>query len=128
MEITNSVELQNAIKEGFYDKVEYFQPTYIGNNVVLDENESVKWNREEIQRLNEEMKTKAAENQEKRYAERSKMTEDIIRIYADEYNVSPNKVGVLYNYAYRESHSEGMYLVTQTLEELLELFEDVNKA
>lgn len=126
MKVTNIEELNEAIRLDIYN-VEYIKESYLNESTVIDEDKSVKWNREEVARLNEEMKVKVQNNRQLRRDMENKQREDIIRAYANESGYSENKVALIYVYAYNESHSSGMYEVIQTLDSLIDLFQEVDE-
>ena len=126
MEVTNLEELNEAIRADAYSQVEYIRAKYLKDSTVIDEDKSVKWNREEVERLNEEMKAKVNKNKQERRDMDNKYRKDVIRAYANDSGYSEEKVGVIFNHAYSESHSSGMNEVIQTLEELIDLIKEVN--
>lgn len=119
-------ELREAIQNDDF-KVEYMsRPKYVKEGFVFNEDKSVKWNRDEVERVNAELKEKY-DAYRKTVAEAEDAERNaIIETFASEYNVSEAKVGAAYNYAYSESHSSGMYAVICTLEELMDLYAEMN--
>mgnify|MGYP003523047451 CR=1 FL=1 len=119
-------ELRDAVLHDDFNVKYKARPKYVKEGFVFDENKSVKWNRNEVSRVNAEMK----ENYEAYKVEvekmRAKEHNAIIQTFASEYNVSNEKVEAAYNYAYSESHSSGMYDVLITLEEVMDLYEKMN--
>ena len=119
-------ELREAILNDTF-KVEYMsRPKYVKEGFVFNEDKSVKWNREEVERVNAHLKAeydayKNAVN-EAENAERLA----IIKTFASEYDGSEAKVEAAYSYAYSESHSSGMYDVIITLEEVMDLYKTMN--
>ncbi len=125
MKINSIQELNEAIRNNTY-QVEYVKPKYFKENAVIDEDKSVKWNREEVQRLNEEMKAKVEQNRKERRAMESKQIDDIVRVYANDSGYTEEQIGKIFNYAYSESHSSGIFEVLQTLDDLVDLMKDVD--
>ena len=94
-------------------------------NEVIDEDKSVKWNREEVSRLRERF--------EKRVEELNKYKNKIIVEYEDRLitllgknnNISHDESSKIWSYAYLESHSSGVRDVTSTYEEIADLYNDL---
>lgn len=89
---------------------------------VFDEDKSVKWNREEVERLN-----KLHEEEVKRLnIQKDKMFlewVDAVKLYImEETKVEKNQANKIYNYLYIEYHSYGLTEVIIHLDDLLELF------
>lgn len=125
MKINSIQELNEAIRNNAY-QVEYVKPKYLKENAVIDEDKSVKWNREEVKRLNAEMKAKVEQNRKDRRDMESKQIDDIIRVYANDSGYTEEQIGKIFNYAYSESHSSGIFEVLQTLDDLVDLMKDVD--
>ena len=124
MKITNVEELNKAIKENLYH-VEYFKLKYLKEDTVIDEDKSVNWNREQVEQLNLEMKIKAKQNKQKRKDMELKQQKDIVRAYANQANLSEQKIKLILDYAYEESHSYGIQAVLETLDSLIDLIKEV---
>ena len=96
-------------------------------NEVIDEDKSVKWNREEVSRLRERF--------EKRVEELNKYKNKIIVEYEDrlitllgkDNNISHDESSKIWSYAYLESHSSGVRDVTSMYEEIADLYNDLLK-
>lgn len=93
---------------------------------VIDENKSVKWNREEVERINalrdEELKKlNTAKN-----LERTKLEEEIVKKLADEGKITYAKAKKIYSYAYSQDHSWGLGAVINTAHDLMDFFLEVN--
>lgn len=118
-------EIKNAVRNDAF-KVQYMKRiSMLKETHVIDENKSVKWNREEVARVNAEAIAKYAEYQKTVNAMESKMTEEIIKAYANEYGMSIKRVEKIYSHAYSEGHSGGMYEVFNELDTMMDLFEEV---
>ena len=124
MKITNVEELNKAIKENLYH-VEYFKLKYLKEDTVIDEDKSVNWNREQVEQLNLEMKIKAKQNKQKRKDMELKQQKDIVRAYANQANLSEQKIKLILDYAYEESHSYGIQAVLETLDSLIDLIKKI---
>jgi len=124
MKITNVEELNKAIKENLYH-VEYFKPKYLKEDTIIDEDKSVRWNREQVEQLNLEMKIKAKQNKQERKDMQLKQQKDIVRAYANQANLSEQKIKLILDYAYEESHSYGIQAVLETLDSLIDLIKKI---
>lgn len=126
MKVTNVQELNEALRNGYYDTV-YIRPKFLREDTIIDEEKSVRWNREEVERRNEEMKMRIKENRRERREKERQQNEDIVRVYANESGLTEEQVGKIYNYAYSQYHSSGISEVIDGLDELINLFIDVMK-
>lgn len=124
MKITNVEELNKAIKENLYH-VEYLKPKYLKEYTVIDEDKSVRWNREQVEQLNLEMKIKAKQNKQERKDMQLKQEKDIVRAYANQANLSEKKIKLILDYVYEENHSYGIWAVLETLDSLIDLIKKV---
>lgn len=89
---------------------------------VFDDEKSVRWNREEVERRN-----KLYEEEVKRLnTEKNKMFCEwvySVKYYImQETKVKQKKADKIYEYLYREHHSYGLFNVINHLDDLLELF------
>lgn len=120
-------EIKEAVRKG------EFNPKPVGRfikrfpeNHVIDEDKSVKWNREEVARLNE---AALAEHTAKRQANRKleeKMKSEIFKSFASEFNISEAKVEVAFRKA--TNISPTMFEALDQLEEIIELFKEMETA
>lgn len=89
---------------------------------VIDEDKTVKWNREEVERRN-----KLREEEVKKLnAQKNKMLLewiDAVKLYIiEETKVKKDKADEIYNYLYGKYHSYGLLEVLANMDELLDLF------
>lgn len=94
---------------------------------VIDEDKSVKWNREEVER-----RIKSREEEVKRLnrekAEINKLYEEGIKArLAKEYDLSLEEVELIWNHAYSEEHSSGLNTVYTYFDDLASLYDDLKK-
>lgn len=54
-----------------------------------------------------------------------KQQKDIVRAYANQANLSEQKIKLILDYAYEESHSYGIQAVLETLDSLIDLIKKV---
>ena len=98
----------------------YHAPKYPAD-YVIDENQTVKWNREEVKRRNNER-----EEARKAYYCRLSDAESVIKKYLfEDSNLSQGQFNLIWNKAYDDSHHLGMRSVCETFEELAELYEEL---
>ena len=95
---------------------------------VIDEEKSVKWNREEIKK-----RMDARTREEKRlralYNELNSLYEKItINALAKEYGISTKEVSIIWNKAYVDNHSFGMDAIYDEFCELADMYEELRKA
>lgn len=92
-------------------------------NHVFDENKSVKWNKEEVVRHNEEYQAEVARlNTEKNKQREAVVSHIIEKIQEDvRHNLSAKKAKAIWDYAYKSSHAYGFNAIYETLAELIEL-------
>lgn len=122
----NVQELHEAMRNGYYDTV-YVRPKFLREDTVIDEEKSVRWNREEVERRNKEMKERVEENRRQRREKERQQYDDIIRVYANDSGLSEEQIGKIYNYAYSQYHSSGMLEVIIEMDDLIDLVVDVMK-
>ena len=54
-----------------------------------------------------------------------KQQKDIVRAYSNQANLSEQKIKLILDYAYEESHSYGIHAVLETLDSLIDLIKEV---
>lgn len=120
----NITELKEAIFAGEFDP-KFTNPIKIlPKGHVMDEDKSVKWNHEEVERLNEIARSESAERNETKRKLRVKMNDEIIETFANEFNISEAKVALALSHA--RNISSGTREILESLEEILELFNEMN--
>ena len=106
------------------DKKEF--PKYNPGDII-DEEKSVKWNREEVERR---MTARAEEGKRLRalYNELNGLYEEaMIKALAKEYKISEKEVGIIWAKAYEDDHPFGMMSVYDKFCELAEMYEELRK-
>lgn len=115
--------------ENLYDMAEEYinfscrpkSPKYkIGH--VINEDKSVKWNREEVERLNKKHKDEVKELNRQKNLLYTNLVNSIEEYIISETNVDKAKAEKIYNYLYMEYHSYGLRELLSHLDDLLELF------
>lgn len=97
------------------------------NGWITDENQSVKWNREQVDLNNRNYKKAVAELNTKKNKARDDVLDDIYeRIqYQVGYNLSLNSAIKIWNYAYENGHGYGMSEIKCYLDEIVDLVSDI---
>lgn len=116
-------EIVDKINNGEYEpKMEYPKLTRHRLDTVIDENKSVKWNKEEVERRNSESIKAREEYRNSMYEGESKFKEDVDSYLEYLYEGSLNKAqaNVIVKKAWEENHSEGFLSVLDKADELAE--------
>lgn len=95
---------------------------------IIDEDKSVKWNREEIERrinvrAKEVKRLKTLGNKLDNLYEKT-----IIKALAKKYKISAKEASIIWGKAYEDSHSFGVKYVYDTFVELADMYEELRKA
>jgi len=116
------------IEEDYYNFLNHFtcKPDrtaypYPKIDTVLDEEKSVRWNREEVERLRAAYDNKVKElNQQKNKIDDAFKTK-FIQLLSEDNSLTVDEGKLVYDYAWRESHDDGIYAVRGTFEDIAEL-------
>lgn len=127
MTVKNLEELKNAIENGAYETSQYVRKETLDKATVIDEDRTVKWNREEVVRLNKQSEDRSNEYVLERNRLSREMDSDIIKVFSTDSNLNEEQIAILYNYVYRELHSYGIHEVIQELDSMIDLFNEVNE-
>lgn len=94
---------------------------------VIDENKSVKWNREEIERRNANYNREVANLNTKRNIAREDMYKMIYAYIIDETGGKCNesKAKIIWDYVYRENHHSGSNQLFEALDDMLEFINEL---
>lgn len=92
---------------------------------ILDEDKSVKWNREEIERLRKAFESKVAELNKYKNLITKAFEGRIVKVMAKDNSISVEESQKIWNYAYAEKHSDGIISVVCCYEELAGLYADL---
>ena len=99
-------------------------PKYLPNSVI-DEDKSVKWNREEIQRRNDVREQKRKDLRILENNIRNVYENAIVESLATEYKISYDEAKLIYDFSYTEHHSYGVSEVVDYCYEYLQLYENL---
>lgn len=92
------------------------------NGYIFDEDKSVKWNREEVERRNNEYNEELKRLNTEKNAMLLKWI-DAVKLYIiEETKVKKTQADKIYNYLYTEYHNYGLTEILRHLDDLLELF------
>lgn len=91
---------------------------------IEDENQSVKWNREFVEQNNKNFQKTVSELQRKRNLEMNRVQKEIEKYISKESKTGEKGAKAIFNLAYQEGHSSGLYDVVIWIEQLIELVLD----
>lgn len=96
-------------------------------NYVFDENQSVKWNKEQVKINNRKYKEEVARLNTLKNKSRDSVYEDIYRNIQREvgHDLSRDKAKVIFEYAYKQGHDYGITEVKHYLDEIMEVVKKV---
>lgn len=101
---------------------------YPNNNDVIDENKTVKWNREEVKRLRERFENRVVELNKYKNKLFSEYKYWFITLLNKDNNISYSESFKIWEYAYSENHSSGIKYVVFKYEEIVDLYNDLLKS
>lgn len=111
-------EVKEAVFNGDFDW-NVVPPRRLSANHIIDENQSVVWNREQVAIKNEEAWEIAQEARAKRTELHNQMINEISEAVANENQMTVAQAEILVNTAWQKGHSAGMYEVFGELEDLI---------
>lgn len=117
-------EIKEAIRNGEFNPKPVGRLNRLPENHVIDENKSVKWNREAVASLNEVKRSEYNAKLEANKKLAEKMESEILKSFASEFNISEAKVELAFRHSLRMSPN--IIEALDNLEETLELFEEMN--
>lgn len=95
---------------------------------ILDEDKSVKWNREEVFRLRD-IYNKEVTNLNKQKNNISNTYKDVLcKVLAKEADISRKEADIIWQYAYGEGHSCGIHTCVDTFRDIAEVYNDLLEA
>lgn len=95
-----------------------------GKDHIFDEDKSVKWNREEVEKRNAVYEDKRLELQDKRLTCFDIFYQSIIIYVQEELGISQKKAKKIVEYCWQEKHSFGINDFLTMVEELIDVFMD----
>lgn len=106
------------------DRSEYPYPK-VGD--VIDEDKSVKWNREEVVRLRDAYDERVKELNKMKSTINKAFEDKFVILLAKDNGLSKGVAKLVYAYAYMESHDSGPYAVRGTFDDVADLLNDIKK-
>lgn len=96
-------------------------------NYVFDEDQSVKWNKEQVKINNQKYKEEVARLNTLKNKARDSVHEDIYRNIQEEvgHDLSRDKAKVIFAYAYKQGYAYGITEVKHYLDEIMEVVKKV---
>ena len=91
-------------------------------NDVIDDERSVRWNREEVARRNKEYDDEVSRLKTVRTDSLKDMNDHLLRVLRSDYDLKTNEVATIWEYAYDRSHSYGYKETLYTFEEVADLY------
>lgn len=95
---------------------------------IIDEDKSVKWNREEVERRINVRAEEVKRLQTLRNKLDNLYEKTIIKTLAKKYKISAKEAGIIWEKAYEDSHSFAITSVYDTFLELADMYEELRKA
>jgi hypothetical protein len=94
----------------------------VPSNFVFDEDKSVKWNKEQAQKNNDDYDNEVKRLNQEKMKRRDEIYEEIYKIIQEEvgFEISEKKAAKIWEYAYDRGHSAGWYEIIVNLEEIEE--------
>lgn len=113
------------ISKGVYD-VEHSRPKRLLKDTdIIDEDKSVKWNREQIEKENEKIKLHNEAIKEAKKKGPLKFEDDLKAVIMGEHGLNADQASKVYRKAYEDGHSAGMSEILWNAQELGELAEAI---
>lgn len=129
--MTNKIKSWNEIKDDF-DSMQRMSCVPVGikkvpKNYVFDEDQSVKWNKEQVAINNRKYIEEAARLNTLKNKARDSVHEDIYKHIQSEvgHDLSRDKAKVIFAYAYEQGHAYGITEVKHYLDEIIEVVKKV---
>lgn len=126
----DSNEIRDKILNKEYETdMEYPKESRFSSNHIFDEEQSVRWNREEVERRNAEIENKKDEYRKARGDKFDEFVKDVKDMLIEHYNINENKeiADKIYNKGYEDGHSGGMYEILNIVEDYGDFAEDIIK-
>lgn len=106
------------------NREEYPYPRYTD---VIDEDKSVKWNREEVDRLRKAFEIRVDELNKWKNLIVNAIEAKIVQILGKDNGISPQESNLIWRYSYSEKHSYGIRDVVSFYEEFVDIYSDLLK-
>ena len=117
----------DRISKGIYD-IKYSKPkSLLKDTDFIDENKSVKWNKEQIEKENEKIKLHNEAIKEAKEKGPRIFEDDLKEAIMSEHGLNADQASKVYRKAYEDGHSAGDLEILWNAQELGELAEEVLK-
>lgn len=95
----------------------------IPSNFVFDEDKSVKWNKEQAQKNNDDYDNEVKRLNQEKMKRRDEIYAEIYKAIQEEvgFGISEKKAAKIWEYAYNRGHSAGWYEIIVNLDEIEKL-------
>jgi hypothetical protein len=95
----------------------------VPSNFVFDEDKSVKWNKEQAQKNNDDYDNEVKRLNQEKMKRRDEIYAEIYKAIQEEvgFGISEKKAAKIWGYAYDKGHSAGWYEIMVNLKEIEEL-------
>jgi len=95
----------------------------VPSNFVFDEDKSVKWNKEQAKKSNDDYDNEVKRLNQEKMKRRDEIYAEIYKTIQEEvgFGISEKKAAKIWEYAYDKGHSAGWYEIIINLEEIEEL-------
>ena len=97
------------------------------SNHIIDEDQTVRWNREEVARLNAEYDEEEKRLKDVKFDARYEFLTALFKSLASEHEISVCEAETIWSYAYGKCHSYGYNDVLCEFEDAAELYNDLRK-
>lgn len=91
----------------YRSKIEYPKEKKLNENHIFDENQTVKWNRDEVNRYNESIDKQLQEYDNSEHSGNNNFQEDVIAYLIEEYGFNKEMASKVFYKAYEDGHSCG---------------------
>lgn len=119
-------DVAKLVEKGIYD-VKIVKYPIFDDNFIVDENESVKWNKEKVEEMNSKNKAKTLETIELRKKMKNEMFEDLAFAVSFQTNFTNEQADLIVHKAWTEGHSAGIREVLFIIEDLIDFVTKFNK-
>lgn len=96
-------------------------------NLIVDINETLKWNKQYVKENNEKYDAQVKEYNEAKRKKFRQYEEDLIKAFAEEESLELEEAKVIWEYAYQQSHSNGYREVVYTAYDIAEVVKKIKE-
>lgn len=112
---------------GYSHKPDRDEFPYPRINDVIDEDKSVKWNKEEVERLRKAHDDEVRRRNQEYAAINHAYSDRFKKLLAKDYGIKVAEAELIWSYAYSEGHSGGIYNVVAHFRDVASLYIDLLK-